>query len=110
MAIRKLLPLLASALEFGGAPPQAVGSLLLIGNQLESDEFNKRVVPTLSKLFASPGAEAGAVQGLLRGLAVAAGWGRAGGRWWRCVEHAGRDDGCREHQTCHQLATHHHKS
>ena len=55
VAIRKILPLLSSALEFGGAPAHAVGSLMVIGKQLEGDEFTKRVVPTLSKLFASPG-------------------------------------------------------
>lgn len=31
VANRKILPLLAGALEFGGAPPVAVSSLLLIG-------------------------------------------------------------------------------
>lgn len=55
MAVRKLLPLLSSALEFGGAPPLAVSSLMVIGGHLEGDEFNKRVVPCLSKLFASTG-------------------------------------------------------
>ncbi len=55
VAVRKLLPLLSSALEFGGAPPLAVSSLMVIGAHLEGDEFNKRVVPCLSKLFASPG-------------------------------------------------------
>ncbi|GFH06115.1 protein kinase domain-containing protein, partial [Haematococcus lacustris] len=54
VAVQKILPLLAHALEFGGAPPHAVAPLLLIGNTLESEEFNRRVVPTLSKLFASP--------------------------------------------------------
>lgn len=31
VAVRKLLPLLSRALEFGGAPASAVSSLLLIG-------------------------------------------------------------------------------
>lgn len=53
VAVRKILPLLSSALEFGGAPAQAVGSLMVIGNQLQGEEFTSRVVPTLSKLFAS---------------------------------------------------------
>ncbi|KAF5836824.1 kinase-like domain-containing protein [Dunaliella salina] len=52
--IQKVLPLLSHALEFGGAPPHAISPLLQIGNTLDSHEFNKRVVPTLSKLFASP--------------------------------------------------------
>lgn len=51
----QMLPLLLSALEFGGAPAHAVGSLMVIGNNLEGEEFTKRVVPTLTKLFASQG-------------------------------------------------------
>lgn len=31
VAVRKFLPLLSKSLEFGGAPPSAVSSLLLIG-------------------------------------------------------------------------------
>ncbi|GFR47514.1 hypothetical protein Agub_g9146 [Astrephomene gubernaculifera] len=53
VAVRKLLPLLSSALEFGGAPPLAVSALLVIGAHLDAEEFNRRVVPCLSKLFAS---------------------------------------------------------
>ncbi|KXZ49263.1 hypothetical protein GPECTOR_22g856 [Gonium pectorale] len=53
VAVRKLLPLLSSALEFGGAPPLAVSSLMVIGGHLEGEEFNRRVVPCLSKLFTS---------------------------------------------------------
>ncbi len=53
VAVRKLLPLLANALEFGGAPASAVGSLLQIGKPLEPEDFVKRVVPCLAKLFAS---------------------------------------------------------
>jgi SCY1-like protein 1 len=53
VATRKLLPQLSRALEFGGAPASALGSLLLIGKALPADEFERRVVPTLSKLFAS---------------------------------------------------------
>mmetsp|Transcript_346 Transcript_346/g.854 ORF Transcript_346/g.854 Transcript_346/m.854 type:complete len:822 (+) Transcript_346:2496-4961(+) len=52
--VQKVLPLLSHALEFGGAPPHAISPLLQIGNTLDSHEFNKRVVPTLSKMFASP--------------------------------------------------------
>jgi hypothetical protein len=54
VAARKLLPLLANALEFGGAPASAVGSLLQIGKPLPPEEFQRRVVPCLAKLFASP--------------------------------------------------------
>ncbi|WIA22885.1 hypothetical protein OEZ86_009825 [Tetradesmus obliquus] len=53
VAVRKLLPLLSSSLEFGGAPASAVSSLMLIGRMLSGDEFIRRVVPSLSRLFAS---------------------------------------------------------
>jgi len=53
VAVRKLLPLLSNALEFGGAPASAVGSLLQIGRPLPPEEFLRRVVPCLTKLFAS---------------------------------------------------------
>ncbi|KAK9810296.1 hypothetical protein WJX72_008245 [[Myrmecia] bisecta] len=53
VAQRKLLPMLASALEFGGAPSTALAALLQIGQTLEAEEFTKRVVPSISKLFAS---------------------------------------------------------
>jgi hypothetical protein len=54
VAARKILPLLANALEFGGAPASAVGSLLQIGRPLPGEEFQRRVVPGLARLFASP--------------------------------------------------------
>ncbi|GBF94506.1 hypothetical protein Rsub_07040 [Raphidocelis subcapitata] len=53
VAARKVLPLLANALEFGGAPASAVGSLLQIGKPLPAEEFQRRVVPSLARLFAS---------------------------------------------------------
>lgn len=43
----------AGALEFGGAPAVALAAMLQIGKTLESEEFAKKVVPALSKLFAS---------------------------------------------------------
>jgi SCY1-like protein 1 len=49
----QLLPMLASALEFGGAPSLALGALLQIGKTLDADAFAAQVVPVLSKLFAS---------------------------------------------------------
>ncbi len=45
--------MLASALEFGGAPAVALGALLQIGKSLNEDNFAMQVVPALSKLFAS---------------------------------------------------------
>ncbi len=45
--------MLASALEFGGAPAVALGALLQIGKTLPDDAFSTAVVPALSKLFAS---------------------------------------------------------
>lgn len=53
VATRKILPLLARALEFGGAPAVALSSLLLIGRPLPAEEFAKRVLPVLAKLFSS---------------------------------------------------------
>lgn len=49
----QVLPTLASALEFGGAPAVALGALLQIGKSLNEDDFAMQVVPALSKLFAS---------------------------------------------------------
>ena len=43
----------AGALEFGGAPASALGPLLQIGQTLGPEDFRLRVVPALSKLFAS---------------------------------------------------------
>jgi SCY1-like protein 1 len=39
VAVRKLLPLLSSSLEFGGAPASAVSSLMLIGRCEVIHEF-----------------------------------------------------------------------
>lgn len=50
---KKLLPLLASALEFGSAAAPALVPLLKIGAWLPTDEFNIKVLPTVVKLFAS---------------------------------------------------------
>ena len=41
------------ALEFGGAPASALAPLLQIGQSLTPDNFRLKVVPALSKLFAS---------------------------------------------------------
>ena len=49
----QLLPMLASALEYGGAPSLALGALLQIGKTLDADAFAAQVVPALSKLFTS---------------------------------------------------------
>lgn len=49
----QLLPMLASALEYGGAPSLALGALLQIGKTLDADAFAAQVVPVLSKLFTS---------------------------------------------------------
>ena len=54
VACRKILPLLCKALEYGGAPPSALSSVLLIGKPMGQEDFLVRVVPCLSKLFASP--------------------------------------------------------
>ncbi|CAN4095084.1 unnamed protein product [Withania somnifera] len=53
IVLKKLLPLLASALEFGSAAAPALTALLKMGSWLSTDEFNVKVLPTLVKLFAS---------------------------------------------------------
>eukprot|EP00850_Spirogloea_muscicola_P019492 SM000191S05241 [mRNA] locus=s191:167738:173694:- [translate_table: standard] len=53
IVLRKLLPQLASALEFGSAPASALNSLLKMGSWMEPDEFNTKVLPTITRLFAS---------------------------------------------------------
>ena len=45
--------MLASALEFGGAPSLALGALLQVGKTLDAESFAVQVVPVQSKLFAS---------------------------------------------------------
>ena len=64
---RKVLPSLASALEFGGAPPAALSALLSIGDGLPESERETRIVPVLTKLFASP--DRGIRRGLLENIA-----------------------------------------
>ncbi|KAI4372883.1 hypothetical protein MLD38_011065 [Melastoma candidum] len=53
IVLKKLLPLLASALEFGSAAAPALTALLKMGSWLSPEEFNAKVLPTIVKLFAS---------------------------------------------------------
>ncbi|XP_076916722.1 uncharacterized protein LOC143576539 isoform X2 [Bidens hawaiensis] len=53
IVLKKLLPLLASALEFGSAAAPALTAFLKMGAWLSSEDFNKKVLPTIVKLFAS---------------------------------------------------------
>ncbi|KAK7374360.1 hypothetical protein VNO80_07790 [Phaseolus coccineus] len=53
IVLKKLLPLLASALEFGSAAASALIALLKMGSWLSAEEFNVKVLPTIVKLFAS---------------------------------------------------------
>ncbi|XVE86028.1 hypothetical protein DITRI_Ditri18aG0003400 [Diplodiscus trichospermus] len=53
IVLKKLLPLLASALEFGSAAAPALTALLKMGSWLSAEEFTLKVLPTLVKLFAS---------------------------------------------------------
>ncbi|KAL1827445.1 hypothetical protein ACET3Z_005857 [Daucus carota] len=53
IVLKKLLPLLASALEFGSAAAPALTALLKMGAWLSAEEFNIKVLPTLIKLFGS---------------------------------------------------------
>uniref|UniRef100_A0A061S498 SCY1-like protein 1 n=1 Tax=Tetraselmis sp. GSL018 TaxID=582737 RepID=A0A061S498_9CHLO len=53
LCVQKFLPLLQNALEYGGAPPIALSAVLKIGNTLEPEEFQGRVIPIVTKLFTS---------------------------------------------------------
>eukprot|EP00256_Glycine_max_P059642 XP_014628245.1 N-terminal kinase-like protein isoform X2 [Glycine max] len=53
IVLKKLLPLLASALEFGSASAPALTALLKMGSSLSAEEFRVKVLPTIVKLFAS---------------------------------------------------------
>ncbi|KAF4350249.1 hypothetical protein G4B88_020462 [Cannabis sativa] len=53
IVLKKLLPLLASALEFGSAAAPALTALLKMGSWLSTEEFSAKVLPTIVKLFAS---------------------------------------------------------
>ncbi|KAM7491828.1 hypothetical protein LguiA_034749 [Lonicera macranthoides] len=53
IAQKKLIPLLASALEFGSAAAPALTALLKMGAWLSPEEFNVKILPTIVKLFAS---------------------------------------------------------
>ncbi|XP_019052793.1 PREDICTED: probable inactive serine/threonine-protein kinase scy1 isoform X2 [Nelumbo nucifera] len=53
IVLKKLLPLLASALEFGSAVAPALTALLKMGSWLSTEEFNVKVLPTIVKLFGS---------------------------------------------------------
>ncbi|XP_061342590.1 uncharacterized protein LOC133288787 [Gastrolobium bilobum] len=53
IVLKKLLPLLASALEFGSAAAPALTALLKVGSWLSAEEFRVKVLPTIVKLFAS---------------------------------------------------------
>ncbi|XP_022745761.1 N-terminal kinase-like protein isoform X2 [Durio zibethinus] len=53
IVLKKLLPLLASALEFGSAAAPALTALLKMGSWLSAEEFDLKVLPTIVKLFAS---------------------------------------------------------
>ncbi|GJP35473.1 hypothetical protein CLOM_g19990 [Closterium sp. NIES-68] len=51
--LKKILPQLSSALEFGSAPAPALTVVLKLGGWLNQEEFNAKVLPTLVKLFGS---------------------------------------------------------
>ncbi|OMO63639.1 Cytochrome P450 [Corchorus capsularis] len=53
IVLKKLLPLLASSLEFGSAAAPALTALLKMGSWLSAEEFSLKVLPTIVKLFAS---------------------------------------------------------
>ena len=53
VAQRKVLPLLLNAQEYGGSPPSALGPMLQIGKQLSDEDFQSKVLPCITRLFAS---------------------------------------------------------
>ncbi|CAD7699921.1 unnamed protein product [Ostreobium quekettii] len=53
VAERKVLPMLSSALEYGGAPAVALSCIMQIGKQMGEEEFGQRVIPVISRLFSS---------------------------------------------------------
>ncbi|KFK36944.1 hypothetical protein AALP_AA4G192400 [Arabis alpina] len=53
IVLKKLLPLLASSLEFGSAAAPALTALLKMGSWLSTEDFTVKVLPTIVKLFAS---------------------------------------------------------
>ncbi|XP_034702841.1 probable inactive serine/threonine-protein kinase scy1 isoform X1 [Vitis riparia] len=53
IVLKKLLPMLASALEFGSAAAPALTALLKMASWLSAEDFSAKVLPTIVKLFAS---------------------------------------------------------
>lgn len=53
IVLAKVLPMLAASLEFGSASASALNPLLKMGSWLPVEEFNLKVLPTLTKLFTS---------------------------------------------------------
>ncbi|TYI24171.1 hypothetical protein ES332_A06G215000v1 [Gossypium tomentosum] len=53
IVLKKLFPLLTSALEYGSATAPALTALLKIGSWLSTEEYTLKVLPTIIKLFAS---------------------------------------------------------
>ncbi|XP_028083235.1 probable inactive serine/threonine-protein kinase scy1 isoform X4 [Camellia sinensis] len=53
IVLKKLLPLLASAPEFGSATAPALTAVLKMGSWLSPEEFSIKVLPTIVKLFTS---------------------------------------------------------
>ncbi|KAL9275075.1 putative inactive serine/threonine-protein kinase scy1, partial [Drosera capensis] len=53
IVLKKILPLLASALEFGSAAAPALTALLKMGSWLPTEEFSVKVLPIVVKLFSS---------------------------------------------------------
>lgn len=53
IVLKKILPLLASALEFGSAGALALTALMKMGSWLPPEEFSIKVLPTIVKLYSS---------------------------------------------------------
>ncbi|XP_068651954.1 uncharacterized protein [Aristolochia californica] len=53
IVLKKLIPLLASSLEFGSATAPALTAILKMGSWFSPEEGNEKVLPTIVKLYAS---------------------------------------------------------
>lgn len=53
IVLKKILPLLASSLEFGSAAAPGLTALMKVGSWLPAEEFSIKVLPTIVKLFSS---------------------------------------------------------
>lgn len=49
----KVLPELLKSVEFGGGGPKAFASVMKIGAKISDEEYNSRITPVITRLFAN---------------------------------------------------------